>query len=206
MSALTPVLTTLIALGIAQPLPKPKGDRRAKPKVADQNTSRELIDRIVAIVNDEVITFSEIKDAAAPLIDEAGGASKRDALYKQILDQLIGEKLLTQQVRELLHPPHPVALRGALQLCLCLGHHPRIQQLPQLVPQEPAHLPGLAPFSSRPAASARASSHRSKAATASGLRSHASSPAIPRGPPTLTESPRPRRTLKASKSVRSSPR
>jgi peptidyl-prolyl cis-trans isomerase SurA len=61
---------------------------------------RDLVDRIVAVVNEDVITWSELKTAATPYYEQNPDGARREALHKQILDQLISEKLLSQQVRE----------------------------------------------------------------------------------------------------------
>lgn len=61
---------------------------------------RTLIDRVVAVVNDEVVTQSELDELAAPYIDRDASAEKRRAVLRTSLDTLISEKLLEQQIRE----------------------------------------------------------------------------------------------------------
>jgi peptidyl-prolyl cis-trans isomerase SurA len=61
---------------------------------------RELIDRIVAVVNDEIITLSEVEAAAKPFMEHNETEEKRAALYKDILDQLVSERLVSQQIEE----------------------------------------------------------------------------------------------------------
>jgi peptidyl-prolyl cis-trans isomerase SurA len=68
----------------------------------------ELVDRIAAIVNNEIIPLSEVEKRAAPelarLDQEAGGAErsqKRAALLKRTLDALIDERLVDSELREL---------------------------------------------------------------------------------------------------------
>lgn len=61
--------------------------------------ARERIDRVRAVVNDEVITEHELKAA----LDAAGGLAPgldHAALEKQVLDRLIDERLLEQQIKE----------------------------------------------------------------------------------------------------------
>lgn len=61
---------------------------------------RQLVDRVVAVVNDDVITLSELENAAQPFQDANPGPEKKAALLKDVLDQLISDKLIAQQVRE----------------------------------------------------------------------------------------------------------
>ena len=65
------------------------------------------IDRVVAVVNDEIILDSELEEFAAPLLkapldlDTPDGASAFDALKKKSLDRLIDTRLIGQQAKEL---------------------------------------------------------------------------------------------------------
>jgi peptidyl-prolyl cis-trans isomerase SurA len=68
----------------------------------------ELVDRIAAIVNTEVIPLSEVERRAAPELtrvdQEVTGperAQKRAAVLKRTLDALIDEKLVDNELREL---------------------------------------------------------------------------------------------------------
>jgi peptidyl-prolyl cis-trans isomerase SurA len=61
---------------------------------------RRLVDRVVAIVNDEVITLSELETVAAPLLDADTTAERRRGVLTSSLDNMIAEKLLEQQIRE----------------------------------------------------------------------------------------------------------
>lgn len=68
----------------------------------------ELVDRIAAIVNTEVVTLSEVEKRAAPELAKAeldakpaDRAQKRAAVMKRTLDQLIDEKLVDNELREL---------------------------------------------------------------------------------------------------------
>jgi len=59
-----------------------------------------LVDRIAAIVNDDVITLSEVRAAAEPMEDPDSSEAERERLYRDVLDDLIADRLLEQQVRE----------------------------------------------------------------------------------------------------------
>jgi len=61
---------------------------------------RVLVDQIAAVVNDEVITLSDVKVAAKPYIQPGDAESRKQLLYKDILRQLIDERLLSQQIAE----------------------------------------------------------------------------------------------------------
>ncbi len=68
----------------------------------------ELVDRVAAVVNRDIVTLSEVEARAAPEMQKVaaeGDASKRAELRKQILkrslDGLIGEKLMESQLKEL---------------------------------------------------------------------------------------------------------
>ncbi|TFG37903.1 MAG: hypothetical protein E4H46_00820, partial [Desulfobacterales bacterium] len=64
----------------------------------------ELVDRVVAVVNDDVITLSELEEEAAPTFEkirsEAPPAQVDDAIQKarrEILRNMIDHKLLLQR-------------------------------------------------------------------------------------------------------------
>lgn len=67
----------------------------------------ELVDRVAAVVNNEIVTQSEVEARAAPELAGLKGApaDKRGELREQVmkrsLDMLIGEKLMEAQIREL---------------------------------------------------------------------------------------------------------
>lgn len=68
----------------------------------------ELVDRIAAVVNRDVIALSEVEARAAPELQKVrteGDPGRRNDLRKQVLkralDTLIGEKLIEAQVKEL---------------------------------------------------------------------------------------------------------
>lgn len=66
-----------------------------------------VVDRIVAIVNQEIITLSEIEKYAEPFMKELKSKDplqkkeERKELYRKILDKLIEEKLLDQEAKKL---------------------------------------------------------------------------------------------------------
>jgi len=68
----------------------------------------ELVDRVAAVVNTDIIAQSEVEARAAPELmrlrgepDAAKRTELRGVLIKRVLDGLIGEKLMDAQVREL---------------------------------------------------------------------------------------------------------
>ncbi|MBE2250404.1 MAG: peptidylprolyl isomerase [Myxococcus sp.] len=68
----------------------------------------ELVDRVAAVVNSDIIALSEVETRAAPELarlrgepDAAKRTELRAVLMKRVLDGLIGEKLMDAQVREL---------------------------------------------------------------------------------------------------------
>jgi len=68
----------------------------------------ELVDRVAAVVNNDVITLSEVEKRAAPELarvdQDASGpdrAQKRAAALKRVLDTMIDEKLVDNELREL---------------------------------------------------------------------------------------------------------
>jgi len=66
----------------------------------------ELVDRVAAVVNNEVIALSEVEQRALPFLaraelkDPKERAALRQQLLKQSLDMLVGEKLMEQQLRD----------------------------------------------------------------------------------------------------------
>lgn len=68
----------------------------------------ELVDRIAAVVNTDIITQSEVELRAAPELarlrsdpDPAKRAEQRTDILKKALDLLVGEKLMEMQIKEL---------------------------------------------------------------------------------------------------------
>jgi peptidyl-prolyl cis-trans isomerase SurA len=76
--------------------------------LAGAGARAELVDRVAAVVNNDVITLSEVERRAAPELarvdQEATGperAQKRAAALKKILDTMIDEKLVDNELKEL---------------------------------------------------------------------------------------------------------
>lgn len=68
----------------------------------------ELVDRVAAVVNRDIIALSEVEERAAPelarlreLTDPRKRAEARASIMKMALDSLIGEKLIEAEIREL---------------------------------------------------------------------------------------------------------
>jgi len=61
---------------------------------------RQLVDRIVAVINSEVITLTELNEAAAPALRGELSGEQKTAAQKQTLDALIAERLIGQQITE----------------------------------------------------------------------------------------------------------
>ncbi len=68
----------------------------------------ELVDRVAAVVNNDIITLSELQKRAAPEItrvaQESSGterSQKQSAVMKKALDAMIDEKLVDSELREL---------------------------------------------------------------------------------------------------------
>jgi peptidyl-prolyl cis-trans isomerase SurA len=68
----------------------------------------EVVDRVAAVVNNDIIALSEVEQRIAPELqrinqekDAGRRKSMRDEMVKRALDQLVGEKLLEAAMREL---------------------------------------------------------------------------------------------------------
>jgi peptidyl-prolyl cis-trans isomerase SurA len=67
----------------------------------------ELVDRVAAVVNSDIVTLTEVEARAAPELAGLRGAPAekraelREQILKRALDALIGEKLMEAQIREL---------------------------------------------------------------------------------------------------------
>lgn len=66
---------------------------------AAETTKGVLVDRIAAIVNEDVITLSEVRAAAKPLERAGQSEAERQKLYEDVLDDLIADRLLEQQLQ-----------------------------------------------------------------------------------------------------------
>jgi peptidyl-prolyl cis-trans isomerase SurA len=66
------------------------------------------IDRIVARINDEIVTFYELRQAATPFLLQRGqnpqildDRTQRDGILKEVLEELVDRKLLIQEAEKL---------------------------------------------------------------------------------------------------------
>jgi peptidyl-prolyl cis-trans isomerase SurA len=59
-----------------------------------------LVDRIAAVVNDDIITLSEVRSAADPLAESGWDRARIRRLYEDVLENLIAQALLDQQLEE----------------------------------------------------------------------------------------------------------
>ncbi|QDG51935.1 hypothetical protein FIV42_14665 [Persicimonas caeni] len=76
----------------------------ATPATADA----EIIDRIVARINNDIVTFYELKQAATPFMLQNGidpsaleNPQQREQIYDKVLDDLVERKLLLQEADKL---------------------------------------------------------------------------------------------------------
>lgn len=75
--------------------------------VAAASAQAELVDRVAAVVNDDVVALSEVEARAAPELAALRNApadrraALRDEALHHALDALIGEKLMESQIRDL---------------------------------------------------------------------------------------------------------
>ena len=87
--------------------PLPAGPARAAPAVRRDRPTRAgdkvTVDRVVAVVNDAVILYSELMRRVAPVtgeIDSVGDQTERkrrhDKLKSQVLDEMVNEELIVQ--------------------------------------------------------------------------------------------------------------
>ncbi|MBF5043356.1 MULTISPECIES: peptidylprolyl isomerase [Myxococcaceae] len=68
----------------------------------------EVVDRVAAVVNQDIITLSEVELRAGPELEKLGAVrdpkkrgEERQKLLKRVTDQLIGEKLMEKEVKEM---------------------------------------------------------------------------------------------------------
>lgn len=65
------------------------------------SASAEVVDRVAAVVNTDVIALSEVEQRGGPELARAGGGKARNDMLAKLLDQMIGEKLLEKEIRDL---------------------------------------------------------------------------------------------------------
>lgn len=68
----------------------------------------EVVDRVAAVVNKDIITLSEVEQRAAPELERIAAerdpkkrAEQRQELLRRVTDQLIGEKLMDEEIKAL---------------------------------------------------------------------------------------------------------
>lgn len=66
--------------------------------LAGAPSDRILLDRIVASVNGDIVTLSELREAASPYLDQNATPDRRARLYQDVLEQLVNERLIAQQI------------------------------------------------------------------------------------------------------------
>ncbi len=89
-----------------------------------------MVDRIVAVVNDEVITLSELEKKAEPIIkkveDENQGSplspAQKQEILSRLLPQLIDEKLVEQEIKRLGITVTEQEIDGAIEK-ICRDNH-----------------------------------------------------------------------------------
>ena len=70
-------------------------------------STEAVVDRVVAVVNQEIITLSELEKWINPVKEEMGGENRLEklervqALRREVLEKLIEEKLIDQEVKKL---------------------------------------------------------------------------------------------------------
>jgi peptidyl-prolyl cis-trans isomerase SurA len=79
-------------------------DAQTSPKNKSQKDTQPLLDKIIAVVNNEVITRVELDDRTETLykqfVQKSGQTPDKEALRKQVLERLITDKVLIQYGRE----------------------------------------------------------------------------------------------------------
>src|SRR5690606_29473541 len=75
--------------------------------VSRAHAEAEVLERVVAVVNEEAILLSDVRSRAAPFLaqlaaaPEAERAGLVERLYGQVIDALIDEELLRQAARQM---------------------------------------------------------------------------------------------------------
>ena len=106
-AALAPALLAPALLARALLAPALLAPALLAPALLPASAAAKVIDRVVAVVNDEIITLSELEELILPLrmrLQSIADPLKRDELLKeqrqQALEQLIGQRLLLQTARQ----------------------------------------------------------------------------------------------------------
>lgn len=76
----------------------------------------EVVDRIAAVVNGEIILLSEVEEVAGPGLPPAGtDAARRQALLSRAVEELVADKLVTEVAREQGLEPAPAEIDAAIE-------------------------------------------------------------------------------------------
>ncbi len=74
---------------------------------AASQAAREVVDRVAAVIEDEVITLRELDDKAAPYLTQLEGlkdpekrAERKKEIYRQVLDIEIGERMVARELEK----------------------------------------------------------------------------------------------------------
>lgn len=88
-----PISPTQVETNQGEPTP-PEEPEKTK------DDGRVLLDRLVATVNDDVVTLSELRTSARPYLSQNPGPDQRIKLYTDVREELINERLMDQQIGE----------------------------------------------------------------------------------------------------------
>lgn len=99
----TPVAVLLAILALGVPLSALAQPQPATPRAKSEGPQAMVVDRVVAVVNDEIILSTELMMRVAPLAFELNKISdvrertrRQSKLSTQVLDEMINEKLVSQ--------------------------------------------------------------------------------------------------------------
>ena len=106
------------------PTPSPGGAQSAPkaPAPADVEGRGIVLDRVVAVVNDEALTLSEVQEEGQPVIrkvfqDYIGSEREKQVIEaeKRVLDDLIDRRLMLQVAKREGNTPSPAEVKGAIE-------------------------------------------------------------------------------------------
>lgn len=76
----------------------------------------EVVDRIAAVVNGEIILLSEVEEVAGPALPPPGtDAARRQAILSRAVDELVADKLVTEVAKEQGLEPAPAEIDAAIE-------------------------------------------------------------------------------------------
>jgi len=106
------------------PPPRPAGAQSAPtaPAPADVESRGIVLDRVVAVINDEALTLSEVQEEGQPFIrkvlqDYIGSEREKRVIEveKRVLDDLIDRRLMLQVAKREGNIPSPAEVKGAIE-------------------------------------------------------------------------------------------